>query len=71
MRLPFRATAGMLTRLDEIVPNLNWPRRPGSMSRKLPMSLFGKPFLDAIPDFQNAKISGRPATEVIRDEAWL
>ena len=31
----------------------------------------GQPLADDVPDFTHAKIGGKPAAEVIGDEAWL
>jgi malate dehydrogenase len=35
------------------------------------MAIWGNHSATQYPDFTNAKISGKPATEVIKDEAWL
>src|SRR5207249_4070345 len=34
-------------------------------------AIWGNHSATQFPDFYNAKIGGRPATEVIKDEAWL
>jgi malate dehydrogenase len=35
------------------------------------VAIWGNHSATQYPDFYNAKISGRPATDVIKDEAWL
>jgi malate dehydrogenase len=35
------------------------------------MAIWGNHSATQYPDFYNAKIGGKPATDVIRDEAWL
>jgi malate dehydrogenase len=39
--------------------------------RKTQLAIWGNHSSTQYPDFYNAKIEGKPATEVIKDESWL
>ncbi|MBM3824504.1 MAG: malate dehydrogenase [Verrucomicrobia bacterium] len=61
-----------MTRLDENRAKAQLARKAGvdvtAVSR---MTIWGNHSSTQYPDFHNAQISGRPATEIIHDEAWL
>jgi malate dehydrogenase len=52
--------------------NRNWRPKPARMFPRSPIWRFwGNHSSTQYPDFYNAKIGGKPATEVIKDEPWL
>jgi malate dehydrogenase len=61
-----------MTRLDENRARAQLARKAGVSIRSVTnMTIWGNHSSTQYPDFYNAKIDGRPANEVIRDEKWL
>ena len=61
-----------MTRLDENRAKAQLARKAGSHSSKVSnVTIWGNHSSTQYPDFYNAKIEGKPATEVIKDEQWL
>ncbi len=61
-----------MTRLDENRAKSQLAAKAGVHSSAVTnVAIWGNHSATQYPDFQNAKISGRPAAEVIADEAWL
>jgi len=61
-----------MTRLDENRAKAQLARKSGTDSTAVTnMAIWGNHSATQYPDFYNAKIGGKPATETIRDEAWL
>ena len=61
-----------MTRLDENRAKAQLAQKAGvHVSEVTNMTIWGNHSSTQYPDFYNAKISGKPATEVITDEAWL
>jgi malate dehydrogenase len=61
-----------MTRLDENRAKAQLAIRAGShTSRVTNVTIWGNHSSTQYPDFYNAKIEGKPATEVIKDEAWF
>lgn len=61
-----------MTRLDENRAKAQLAMKAGvHVSEVTNMTIWGNHSSTQYPDFYNAKISGKPATEVITDEAWL
>ena len=61
-----------MTRLDENRACSQLARKAGvDVTEVTKMAIWGNHSATQYPDFYNAKIGGKPATEVIRDEAWL
>jgi malate dehydrogenase len=61
-----------MTRLDENRAKSQLALRAGVDSTKVTnVAIWGNHSATQYPDFYNAKIDGKPATEVIGDEAWL
>ena len=61
-----------MTRLDENRAKAQLAIKAGSHnSRVTNVTIWGNHSSTQYPDFYNAKIEGKPATEVIKDEAWL
>jgi malate dehydrogenase len=61
-----------MTRLDENRAKAQLARKAGAdVTAVSNMAIWGNHSATQYPDFYNAKISGKPATEIIRDEAWL
>ena len=71
-RLPADRFTAMV-RLDENRGRRpSWPRRPASPSTEVSdIFIYGNHSPTMFADFTHAKISGKPAAEVIGDEAWL
>ncbi len=60
-----------MTRLDENRAKAQLATKAGSHnSRVTNVTIWGNHSSTQYPDFYNAKIEGKPATEVIKDEAW-
>src|SRR5258708_7876289 len=60
-----------MTRLDENRAKAQLATKAASHnSRVTNMTIWGNHSSTQYPDFYNAKIEGKPATEVIKDEAW-
>lgn len=61
-----------MTRLDENRAKAQLAQKAGvHVSQVTNMTIWGNHSSTQYPDFYNAKICGKPATEVINDEAWL
>ena len=61
-----------MTRLDENRAKSQLAKKAGAdITAVSNVGIWGNHSSTQYPDFQNAKISGKPATEAIRDEAWL
>jgi malate dehydrogenase len=61
-----------MTRLDENRARLQLARKAGvDITAVSNMAIWGNHSATQYPDFFNAKISSKPVTEVIKDEAWL
>jgi malate dehydrogenase len=61
-----------MTRLDENRAKSQLARKAGvDITAVTNMCIWGNHSATQYPDFYNARISGRPATEVITDETWL
>ena len=61
-----------MTRLDENRAKAQLAEKAGvHVSEVTNMTLWGNHSSTQYPDFYNAKICGKPATEVIKDEEWL
>jgi malate dehydrogenase len=61
-----------MTRLDENRAKSQLARRAGvPVGAVSNLAIFGNHSATQFPDFANAKISGKPAVEVISDESWL
>jgi malate dehydrogenase len=61
-----------MTRLDENRAKSQLARKAGQeVSAVTNVAIWGNHSSTQYPDFYNAKISGRPATQVITDDAWL
>jgi malate dehydrogenase len=61
-----------MTRLDENRAKSQLARKAGAdVTAVTNVAIWGNHSATQYPDFYNAKISGRPATDVIKDEAWL
>ncbi len=61
-----------MTRLDENRARAQLAHKAGvEITRVTNMTIWGNHSATQYPDFYNAKIDGKPANEVIRDEAWL
>src|SRR5579862_7818279 len=61
-----------MTRLDENRAKAQLAKKAGvDVTAVTNMAIWGNHSATQYPDFTNAKISGKPATEVIKDEAWL
>ena len=61
-----------MTRLDENRAKAQLAKKAGAHTTDVSnMVIWGNHSATQYPDFTNAKINGKPATEVIRDEAWL
>src|SRR5579862_8059257 len=61
-----------MTRLDENRAKSQLAKKAGvDITAVTNMAIWGNHSATQYPDFTNAKISGKPATEVIKDEAWL
>jgi malate dehydrogenase len=61
-----------MTRLDENRAKAQLAAKAGSHnSRVTNVTIWGNHSSTQYPDFYNAKIEGKPATEVIKDEAWF
>jgi malate dehydrogenase len=61
-----------MTRLDENRAKSQLGRKAGvEVTAVSNMTIWGNHSATQYPDFYNARIAGKPAPEVIRDEAWL
>src|ERR1700756_816189 len=61
-----------MTRLDENRARAQLAHKSGvEITRVTNMTIWGNHSSTQYPDFYNARIDGRPANEVIKDEAWL
>jgi len=61
-----------MTRLDENRAKSQLARKAGvDVTSVTNVAIWGNHSATQYPDFYNAKINGRPATEAITDEAWL
>src|SRR5204862_8367665 len=61
-----------MTRLDENRANSQLARKSGTdVTAVTNLAIWGNHSATQYPDFSNAKINGRPATETIKDEGWL
>jgi malate dehydrogenase len=61
-----------MTRLDENRAKSQLSKKSGTdVTAVTNMVIWGNHSATQYPDFYNAKINGRPATDVIKDEAWL
>ena len=61
-----------MTRLDELRAKTQLAQKAGvHVNEVTNMVIWGNHSSTQYPDFYNAKIGGRPAAEVIGDEAWL
>jgi malate dehydrogenase len=61
-----------MTRLDENRAKAQLANKAGSHnSRVTNVTIWGNHSSTQYPDFYNAKIEGKPATDVIKDEAWF
>ncbi|HEV2395242.1 MAG TPA: malate dehydrogenase [Verrucomicrobiae bacterium] len=61
-----------MTRLDENRAKSQLAKKAGVLVASVSnVAVWGNHSSTQYPDFYNAKINGRPATELIRDEAWL
>src|SRR5271156_3746210 len=61
-----------MTRLDENRAKAQLAKKAGvDVTAVSNLAIWGNHSATQYPDFTNAKIGGKPATEVIKDEAWL
>ena len=61
-----------MTRLDENRAKSQLAKKAGvDVTAVTNIAIWGNHSATQYPDFTNAKINGKPATEVIKDEAWL
>jgi len=61
-----------MTRLDENRAKAQLARKAGAdVTAVTNVAIWGNHSATQYPDFYNAKISGKPAPDVIKDEAWL
>ncbi|MBI4661428.1 MAG: malate dehydrogenase [Verrucomicrobia bacterium] len=61
-----------MTRLDENRAKSQLARKAGvDVTAVTNVTIWGNHSSTQFPDFYNARIQGRPATELIKDEAWL
>jgi malate dehydrogenase len=61
-----------MTRLDENRAKAQLAKKAGvDVTAVTNVAIWGNHSATQYPDFTNAKINGKPATEVIKDEAWL
>jgi len=61
-----------MTRLDENRAKTQLAKKGGvEVAAVTNLAIWGNHSATQYPDFYNAKISGKPAAEVIKDEAWL
>src|SRR5690349_16564977 len=61
-----------MTRLDENRAKSQLARKAGvDVTAVTQMAIWGNHSSTQYPDFYNAKVAGRPATQAITDEAWL
>jgi malate dehydrogenase len=61
-----------MVRLDENRAKSQLARRAGvSVAQVTNLAVWGNHSPTMVPDFENARIDGRPATEVIEDRTWL
>ncbi len=61
-----------MTRLDENRAKAQLAAKAGSHNSQVTnVTIWGNHSSTQYPDFYNAKIEGKPATEVIKDEAWF
>jgi malate dehydrogenase len=61
-----------MTRLDENRAKAQLARKAGVDTTAVSnVTIWGNHSATQFPDFYNARINGKPATELIRDEAWL
>src|SRR6202045_504762 len=61
-----------MTRLDENRAKSHLAKKAGvEITAVTNMAIWGNHSATQYPDFTNAKINGKPATESIKDEAWL
>src|SRR5438874_10915074 len=61
-----------MTRLDENRAKAQLARKAGvEVTAVTNMTIWGNHSATQYPDFYNAKINGRPAPDVVKDEAWL
>src|SRR5262249_44382930 len=61
-----------MTRLDENRAKAQLARKAGVESTAVSnVTIWGNHSATQYPDFYNAKIDGKPAPDLIRDEAWL
>ncbi len=61
-----------MTRLDENRAKAQLAEKAGvEVTRVTNMTIWGNHSATQYPDFYNAKIDGRPATDAIKDESWL
>ena len=61
-----------MTRLDENRAKSELARKAGvEVAAVSNVTIWGNHSATQYPDFHNARITGRPATQVITDEAWL
>jgi malate dehydrogenase len=61
-----------MTRLDENRSKSQLAKKAGvTVTEVSNMAIWGNHSATQYPDFYNAKLGGKPATEIIRDEAWL
>ena len=61
-----------MTRLDENRAKAQLAKKAGvDITAVTNVAIWGNHSATQYPDFTNAKINGKPATEVIKDEAWL
>ena len=61
-----------MTRLDENRAKAQLAKKAGvDVTAVTNVAIWGNHSATQYPDFTNARISGKPATEVIKDEAWL
>jgi malate dehydrogenase len=61
-----------MTRLDENRARAQLAKKAGTdITAVTNMAIWGNHSATQYPDFTNAKINGKPATETVKDEAWL
>ena len=61
-----------MTRLDENRAKSQLAKKAGvDVTAVTNLAIWGNHSATMYPDFYNAKINGKPATELIKDEAWL
>jgi malate dehydrogenase len=61
-----------MTRLDENRAKTQLAKKAGAAVREVTnLAIWGNHSATQFPDFAHARIGGRPAPEVIRDDAWL